>query len=1424
MICPDCGRESPAGARFCAYCGSALAAGVGPVTLGEGRYVVDHLIGEGSRKRVFLARDTALERDIALALIKEEGLGRDGLARVRREVRAMGELGDHPNIVTIHDIGEENGQLYIVSEYLPGGSLETLLANADAHRLTPPRAMRIAEETARALAHAHGHGIIHRDLKPGNIWLAEDGTARLGDFGLAISVEQTRLSQEGLIIGTVAYMAPEQALGRGAEARSDLYALGAVLYEMITGRPVFSGDGVLAIISQHVNSTPVDPGLLEPAIPVPLAKLILSLLEKDPARRPASAQEVAEILHAMRTAAVPPQPCAEAAGGHPLDRLAAGIFVGRDEEVRRLRQGLDESLAGRGGMLLLVGEPGIGKTRTAEELVTYARLRGADVLWGRCYEGEGAPAFWPWVQILRESLGEDDDEGLRDRLGAGASDLVEILPELHSRLPDIPPAPELDAEAARFRLFDAVARFLLSLARDRPRVIVIDDLHWADESSLLLLRFLAREIRKARVLLLGTYRDVELKRGHPLSQTLATLAREGISRRIVLRGLSHSDVSRYLEMALCGPPPAGLAAAIHAETEGNPFFVQEVVRLLVSEGRLDARHEEGEWKLAIPEGVREVIGRRLDQLSSESNELLGVASVIGREFDLTLLEGVSGIERAVLLEALEEARAARVLAEGAGVLGRYRFAHALVRETLYEELSTPRRVRLHQRVGEVLERLPTETRERRLAEMAHHFFQSIQAGQVEKAVGYAVAAAEHAVRQRAFQEAITHYDHALQAIEFQDPPDEARRLELLLALGEARRAAGLHPAGRESFAQAAELAGRLGATDALAEAAIGYARTIPFGSGDARAVALLKEALGALEGRESAACARLLGLLGLTLRWTEGRERAEELASRAVAMARRVNDPRTLGHELDVLHILSDPLQDPHTRLEVPREMIAVAQSIGDAELHFAGRVHLIVDLFEIGDLDAVVREADALDALVTVLRQPIREISATRIRAAAALARGELTRADQLLAQSGELMGRIDAATVERFSALQEAILHLLRGDPEAGIQGLEKLLAVDPLARPGVVLALLLAEASRDDEARRELARTREEERREGARIAGFFNECLMARACVRLGDVRVAEELYTRLQDHGDRFAHAFFFLFLGSVQGYLGLLATLLGRWELAERHLQAALRANRQCGAAPFVAYAAYDYAQLCLARDDPGDRERALSQVNDALELAREVGMRGLVEKSLALKLQLQGIRPGLTPDGSLEGSSAGLDAAARELAGPEGSEATVTLMFSDMEGFSTMTERLGDAAALEVTRAHNAIVRRALAAHGGYEVELRGDGFLLAFSRAAPALACAIAIQRSFARYGAEHPDQPIRVRIGLHTGEALQDANKLFGRTVILAARIAEQARAGEILVSSVLRDHVRSQESYVFDAGRDLTLKGLSGTHRVYTAAWS
>ncbi len=373
----------------------------------------------------------------------------------------------------------------------------------------------------------------------------------------------------------------------------------------------------------------------------------------------------------------------KAARGRPA--LDMRPFVGRHLEMSALNAALDEAFAGHGQLVMLVGEPGIGKTRTAQEIAASAEARGMQVLSGRCHEAQEAPPYWPWVQVIRSYVAEAPPERLRSVMGAAASDIAEIVPEVRERLPDLHPSPQLeDPEQARFRLFDSITTFLKSASQAQPLVIVLDDLHWSDPPSLLLLEFLAREMADAGLLVLGTYRESEISTGHDLSTILGEIAREPLFQQIRLAGLCKEDVERFIQGAAQIEPPRDLVEAVYARTAGNPFFMTEVVRLLVQEERLvPVAQDQGEGKpvvlsVGMPDTVRLAIGRRLGRLSPECQRVLTTASVIGREFGLDQLERMmAGEDSGELLGAVDEALLAQMIEETPATVGHYQFAHVL---------------------------------------------------------------------------------------------------------------------------------------------------------------------------------------------------------------------------------------------------------------------------------------------------------------------------------------------------------------------------------------------------------------------------------------------------------------------------------------------------------------------------------------------------------------------------------------------------------------------------------------------------------------------------------------------------------------------------------------------------------------------------
>src|SRR5688572_27885380 len=725
-------------------------------TILRNRYRLDSELGRGGMGTVYRATDLELEREVAVKVLSATSQTSDARNRLIREARAAAAL-NHPHIVTIHDVGEESGQPFLVMELVPGPRL------SQARPTDLARVVDIATQICAALEHAHTNQIVHRDLKPDNVLLSDSSnssTVKLADLGLALPAYGARISRAGVIVGTAAYMAPEQALGRTVDGRADLYALGVLLYELTTGRVPFTGDDPLTIISQHVHAPVVPPRVLRPDLPRRLETIIVRLLAKDPAQRFASAAETrAALLESLTDGGGDTLSGETPVSVAILEALSRGRLVGRANELAEARELWQRAREGRGHAVLLSGEPGAGKTRLAREVTIQAAVDGALVFTGGCYEYEATTPYLPFVEAFRRWVREEqNDDKLRETLDDSAPQLAKLAPEIETRLGPFPQQPQLAPHEERLLFFDAVAQVFSNIARRQSLLFYADDLHWADRGTLWLLGHLLRRLRDERVLIVGAYRETELDRAHPLAKSLVDWNRERLTTRIVLRRFNPDETGDQLS-ALLGENVSGeFAVAVHRETEGNPFFVEEVLKALVERGSV--RRESGRWKrcdmddLLIPQSVKEAIGHRLDRVSQECNELLRLGAILGKVFTFDELTASSEQGEDALLDALDEATGAQLIA--ARSAESFSFTHDKIREVLYEEINPIRRRRLHRHVAEGIER----NREKfacPVEKLAHHY---IQAGDHERGLRYAKQAAEEAQRVFAFDEAIAAYGRA----------------------------------------------------------------------------------------------------------------------------------------------------------------------------------------------------------------------------------------------------------------------------------------------------------------------------------------------------------------------------------------------------------------------------------------------------------------------------------------------------------------------------------------------------------------------------------------------------------------------------------------------------------------------------------------
>ena len=908
------------------------------------------------------------------------------------------------------------------------------------------------------------------------------------------------------------------------------------------------------------------------------------------------------------------QPAAEPAVESPR-----GAFVGRERELAELVAGLDDACAGRGRLFLLVGEPGIGKSRLAEELTAHARTRGARILIGRCWEAGGAPAYWPWVQSLRAYVREAEPDALRAQLGAGATDLAQIVPELRDLLPDLPEPPPLESEAARFRLFDAATEFLRTASESRPIVLVLDDLHAADAPSLLLLRFLARQLGSTRLLLLGAYRDVDPIPGQPLTEMLVEVAREPGTRRLLLGGLSQRDVAEYVALTTSEIAAPELVAALSDETEGNPLFVGEIVRLLSFEG-IQAESS-AEVRLAVPQSVREVIVRRLSHLSEECRRLLVSACVMGREFALDALARMGGVSENELLDTLDEAMAARVVSDSPEGPGRLRFTHVLIRDALYDGLTTAGRVRLHRLAVEALEALYGEEPGAHLAELAHH---CIAGRDFDRGFQYARRAGDRALALLAYEEAARLYESGLDALELADPQDQRARCGLLLGIGEAEARAGNTPVAKRAFLEAAGIARRLGLARELGRAAAGYGGRFMWAraAGDDRLVPLLEEGLAALGDEDVELRARLLARLAGVLRDEHSRGRRDRLSREAVELARRSGNSAALAYALDGRAAsISAPDTVPEC-LALATELREVAERIGDTERVANALDHLRTALVTAGDLRGAEATLTVESRIADDLRQPVALWQVYSARAMLALAAGRLSEAEELVPRAFAFGEHVIPAVAIPVYRLQRLALCDFQGRLEDVLPTIGDLVDEYP-TRPAFRCASthLHARLGRVPEAKRAL----DELARDNCSALPFDQEwlygmSLLAETSALLSDTDSATVLYRLLVpwaalnagDHPEGIR--------GALSRYLGLLAMTTRRHDEAEQHFEDALTMNTRMGARPWLAHTQTDYARLLWhARACPGDRQRAQRLVDAALGIYRELGMKTYAASAGAL-------------------------------------------------------------------------------------------------------------------------------------------------------------------------------------------------------------
>ena len=901
---------------------------------------------------------------------------------------------------------------------------------------------------------------------------------------------------------------------------------------------------------------------------------------------------------------------------------AALSFVGRSAEQEALALAWAKARDGQRQVVLVSGEPGIGKTRLATEMALAAHADGATVLLGTCDEHMGVP-YRPFVEALQHYVTHAPLAVLAAHTEQYRGELVRLVPELARRVGDLPAPQDAQAETQRYLMFEAATGLLAAASQRGPVVLVLEDLHWAAAPELLLLKHVVRSAEPMRLLVIGTYRDTELSRNDPLTEVLADLRREPGVDRLALQGLDDEAVVALVTAAAgheLSDAGVELAHSLRRDAEGNPFFITEILRRLVETGMLV--RDGGRWRytgdiagLAIPESVREVIGRRLDRLSEATRRLLGQAAVIGRQFDLALLARVAETTEDAILDALDEAGEAALVTELPGAMGQFTFSHTLIRTTLYEDMGATRRSRLHRRVGEVLEDLAADhpAASERVDQLAYHWLAATQAADAEKAVAYARRAGDRALVGLAFEEAAVHYERALTILAPRGRDDEVLRCDLLLARGDAQRRAG-DARYQETVAEAAGAARALADPERLALAALGSARPGGWMARgnivDATLIALYEEAIAALGDGDSLLRARLFGQLAVELVYTHERERRDALSRDAIEIAERIGDRAGLAHVL-VLRLIA--MNDPYTlteRLALTARLAALAEELGSIDLAYHAALHRTGALFESGDIDGAERGLADVERRAGELRQPFYSWFALMGRAMLAIMRGaadgeaQAFRAFEVGTAGGQPGAPPGFGAQLALIRYDQGRLGELVGPVQANVEAMPHI----PAWR--AALAMFYCETDRVAEAREQIDTIREtglDAPLNWTWTAYMVNLCRVAEY---LHDRELAAWVYERLLPIAEQMDMIIVVVVsTGSCALPCGILAGVLGRWDEAERHFERALAMNARFGARASVVRTQRAYGAMLLERDRPGDPERAARLIAAALTEADVLGM-----------------------------------------------------------------------------------------------------------------------------------------------------------------------------------------------------------------------
>jgi DNA-binding SARP family transcriptional activator len=908
--------------------------------------------------------------------------------------------------------------------------------------------------------------------------------------------------------------------------------------------------------------------------------------------------------------------------GQPLAHRTP--FVGREEERAELGRLVEQTRAGTGALVMIGGEPGVGKSRLAEELRQRCEAEGFVTYVGHCYEAAGAPPYVPVVEAFEQALAAAPSaETFRQFLGDEASEVARLVPKLRRLCPDIPPPLDLPAEQERRYLFNSVLAVLARTAAGRPTLLVLDDLHWADEPTMLLIAHIAEHLADVPVLMVGLYRDNELDAGRPLSNTFVELIRRRLARRMRLQRLSVDGVAEMLSGLADQEPPARLVDVVYAQTEGNPFFTEEVFRHLVEEGRLfDAAghfHTDlGLGDLDVPEGVRLVVAARVRRLGDDGARVLGSAAVLGRVFSFALLQALEELPETRLLDIVDEAARARLIAPVEATPGEdaFIFGHELIRQTVLGELSGPRRRRLHVRAAEALECHYAAGLAPHAATIANHLLEAGPVAEPKRTFRALVMAGRHALGAAAYEEALHHLDEAAERVEAATPLERAELLDLR---ADAERSAGHWPEAIPIWHEAVDAYETLGDEEAVGRVGLQAAYTLFWTGRWGESYEMAERVLAVLGDGITADRALLLAHTGAALVAGEAPfEIGEERLRQALAIADQLGDPHVRGHCLHFLCISRFCVMHQTECAEAGLEAAELLRAANDLWGWSSALGWATIALVDIGRFDEALRiQAEHAPVCQRLGNHPAL-MQARRVRTMV-----DFCTAPDLAALESEAHADVESVKGAGIPWYIHGLnwiglARFLAGDWESARGPFEEGMANDP--SPSAVngwsrahlFELLAYRGDRDDALA--LLDGVEDDRLPVAGQPNAWGRWVMLMSAVEglyvLGERHRAAGLYDLAVECIER-THTVCpnYNDMRLPERAAGIAAAAGRRWDRAEVHFRTALRQAAELPHLPEAAHTRRFFAVMLLERDDAGDKAEAATLIAEARDLYRTMGM-----------------------------------------------------------------------------------------------------------------------------------------------------------------------------------------------------------------------